>query len=291
MVSKRPDDLWEEYPFASHWMEQPGGRQHFLDEGEGRPVVMVHGNPTWSYYFRHLVKALSPERRCIVPDHLGCGLSEKPSDFGYRLADHIGNLERLLEHLGVDRFDLVVHDWGGPIGLGAGLRRPERLNRVVVLNTAAFASKRIPARIAFCRIPLFGEWVVRGLNGFAWPAARMATARGLSKAVRGHYLFPYGSWKDRRAIARFVQDIPLEPDHPSYPELERIEAGLEGLREKPVRIFWGGRDFCFNWFFFEEWKRRLPEAEATLYAEAGHYVLEDAHPEVTESIRDFLCGD
>lgn len=291
MVSALPDDLREEYPFGSHWLEVPGGWQHYLDEGRGRPVVMVHGNPTWSYYFRHLVKSLSPERRCIVPDHLGCGLSEKPVGFDYRLAGHIGNLERLLDHLKLEDFDLIVHDWGGPIGLGAALRKPERLNRLVILNTAAFASKRIPARIAFCRIPVLGEWVVRGLNGFAWPATRMATVRGLRKEVRSHYLYPYGSWNERIAIARFVQDIPREADHPSYPELKRIESGLEGLREKPVRIFWGGRDFCFDRVFFEEWKERLPEAEATFYRDAGHYVLEDAHPEITESIRHFLNAD
>ena len=290
MVSENGQNRPEDYPFTSLWFEQPdsGYRQHYLDEGKGPPVVMVHGNPTWSYYYRHLIKALAPERRCIVPDHLGCGYSDKPQDWSYRLADHIQNLRHLLDHLSIESFDLVVHDWGGPIGLGAALEKTEQIRRVVILNTAAFPSQRIPKRIALCRMPGLGEFLIRAFNAFAWPATWMATTRGFSRETKKNYLLPYDSWANRIAIARFVQDIPLEKNHPSYPSLEWIESQLDILREKPVRILWGGKDFCFNQLFFEEWKQWLPGAETTLYGDAGHYVLEDARPGIEESIRSFL---
>lgn len=290
MVSDLLEQLPDDYPFTSRWFEQPGSgyRQHYLDEGSGKPVIMVHGNPTWSFYYRSLIKTLSPKRRCIVPDHLGCGLSQKPQEASYRLLDHVENLRNLLDYLEVETFDLIVHDWGGPIGLGTALQKPEQLGRMVILNTAAFPSRRIPGRIALCRAPGIGEFLVRALNGFAWPATWMATAKGLSRETRRNYLLPYDSWKNRIAIARFVQDIPLDQDHPSYPALRWIESKLKVLEDKPVRLLWGEKDFCFDTVFYREWKERLPHAEATLYPDAGHYVLEDAQPEILEEVRKFL---
>lgn len=279
-----------EYPFEPQCFTHPesGFRQSYLDEGVGPPVVMVHGNPTWSYFYRNLVRTLEAEHRCLVPDHLGCGFSDKPAGWSYRLADHIGNLERLLRHWQIEEYDLVVHDWGGPIGLGAALANPERLRRLVILNTAAFRSSDIPLRINICRIPFLGELVVRGLNGFAGPAAHMAVSRPLAPAVRRGYLQPYRTWADRIAVSRFVQDIPLKPGHPSYSTLEQIEERLEGLRGKPMKIVWGGRDFCFHPGFYREWTRRFPEADARLLAEAGHYVLEDGGDDVLQEIAVFL---
>ena len=163
-----------EYPFTSNYFRAKAGRIHYLDEGEGPVVTMVHGNPTWSYYFRNLVKELSGRFRVIVPDHLGCGLSDKPQRYQYTLENHIGNLTALLDSLGISSTSLVLHDWGGAIGMGFGTAFPDRLDKVVVMNTAAFRSTRIPLRIGICRIPLFGEILVRACNLFAWPATFMA---------------------------------------------------------------------------------------------------------------------
>lgn len=289
-MSTPASPLPAEYPFQLKSFAHPptGYRQSYLDEGSGPAVVMVHGNPTWSYYYRNLVRTLETDHRCLVPDHLGCGYSDKPAGAEYRLRHHIENLERLIHHWEVDQFDLVVHDWGGPIGLGAALARPERLRRVVILNTAAFRSQDIPLRINICRTPLLGELMVRGLNAFAWPATRMAATRPLPAPVRRGYLQPYDNWAHRIAIARFVQDIPLSPKHPSYPDLLRVEKCLELLRDKPMKILWGGRDFCFHRGFFEEWTRRFPKADARLLEDAGHYVLEDGGDLVLQEIAAFL---
>src|SRR4051812_36910934 len=182
MVNARPipTALAAEYPFTPHAFVTPcGARLSYVDEGPRRDeaVLMLHGNPTWSYYFRHLVRALGPTMRCVAPDHIGMGASEKPSDYDYSLATRIADIEALVTHLGLRRIHLVVHDWGGAIGFGFAARHPEKIGRLVILNTGAFAMDRIPARIALCKFPGLGPLLVRGANGFAWPATWMAMHR------------------------------------------------------------------------------------------------------------------
>lgn len=285
-----PDWIRNQYPFDSQYLKHPNGAsQHYIDEGEGKPVLMLHGNPTWSFFYREVIKRLRGRHRCVVPDHLGCGLSDKPQDWGYRLQGHIDNVARLVDHLKLDRFDLIVHDWGGAIGMGLATSIPERIRRIVILNTAAFRSSRIPFRISMCRAPLIGEWLVRRLNGFAWPATFMTTHHPMENRVKRAYLWPYRNWNDRIAIARFVQDIPLKPSDPSYPTLCSIEEKLSLLGEKPVSIHWGGLDWCFDRGYFEEWKRRFPAAENTLYPKTGHYLLEDSGSAIIPEIQKFLA--
>lgn len=291
MSEPLPDWLRDLFPFSSHGLQQPGGRQNFVDEGTGHPVIMVHGNPTWSFYYRDVIRAVVAQGgRAIVPDHLGCGLSAKPQDWSYRLGDHIANLIRLIDHLEIERFSILVHDWGGAIGMGLATAMPERVERIGILNTAAFRSQRMPLRIGVCRWPLLGEWLVRGLNGFAGPATKMTTVRPLASAVRQGYLWPYRSWADRVAIARFVQDIPIKASHPSYDTLVNIENGLKGLRAVPMHIAWGAQDWCFNRSFFEEWKMRFPEASHEWLENAGHYLLEDGGPPLHRRVSNFLLG-
>lgn len=287
-----PGWLAAEYPFTPRrFALSDGAALSFLDEGprSDSAVLMVHGNPTWSYYYRHLVRALAPARRCVVPDHVGMGFSQKPESRAYTLEQRITDLEDWVASLGLRQLDLVVHDWGGAIGLGFAGRHPEKVRRLVILNTAAFPDARIPARIAVCRLPLLGPLLVRGLNGFAWPATRMAMARRrLSADERRGYLLPYGSWADRVAVNAFVRDIPMEQGHPTRATLEAVEAGLARLREKKAMIVWGGRDFCFNDHFLGRWREILPTAAVHHLADAGHYVLDDARDEVVPLIRTFL---
>jgi len=276
MSTARPDWLHGLYPFKTKRFDTGRGVMSYLDEGQGdEAVVMVHGNPTWSFFYRNLVIGLRGRFRCIVPDHLGCGLSDKPQDFAYTLGEHVANLRALLDHLQLKRIHLVVHDWGGPIGLGAALQRPEQLDRVVILNTAAFADTIVPLRIRLCRAPVIGEWLVRGLNGFAGPATWMAVAKPLPADVRRGYLYPYDNWANRIATHRFVVDIPSGLGGASDRTLAEIEARLPILRERPVRILWGGKDFCFNRHYFERWQALLPGAAADYLPKAGHYLLED----------------
>ena len=282
-----------EYPFRSHWHELGPHRMHYLDEGprRGHALVMVHGNPTWSFYYRRLVREFCSLYRCVAPDHVGCGLSDKPQRYEYTLRQRIDDLESLVESLGLDDVTLVVHDWGGAIGMGLAARRPSIIKRLVIFNTAAFRSPRIPWSIDLCRVPILGELAVRGLNGFVQVAQLRAIhdRRRLAGPVRQAYLAPYGSWADRVAIHRFVLDIPMSPDHPSYDTLVQVERGLPQLRDRPALLVWGDQDFCFDASFREQWQGFLPQAEVHALRDASHYVLEDAHERIIPWMHDFFA--
>ena len=263
---------------------------NFVDHGprDGRPVLLLHGNPSWSFLWRDLIVALAARgRRVIVPDHVGMGLSARPDRF-LRLADRIADVEALLAHLNIGEFDLGVHDWGGAIGFGVAGRKPQRVGKILVTNTGAFISQQIPFRIAVCRLPLIGRFIVQGLNGFARPATWMAVERPLTPLVKAGFLFPYLSASGRRAVADFVADIPMEPHHPSRPVLAAVEAALPGLRGKPMLLCWGMKDFCFNQAFLEGFIARFPEAQTLLFPSAGHYVLEDVGAEAIRPITAFF---
>ena len=286
-MSADPANDWRsEYPFADHFLAVDGGRMHYVDEGSGRPILFVHGNPTWSFYWRGCVAAMRESHRAVAVDHIGCGLSDKPQDWPYRLIGHIDNLERLVLSLDLRDITLVVHDWGGAIGFGVATRHPDRFRDIVVTNTAAFRAPHIPIRIAICRIPVLGEWAVRGLNGFAVAATLMASEQGLSAVAKAGLLAPYASWADRIATHRFVLDIPMAEGHASWSTLADIEAGLPLLSGKPMRLVWGERDWCFTPWFREEFQRRFPHALSFPLADVGHYVCEDAADRLIAHIRE-----
>jgi haloalkane dehalogenase len=283
------------YPFAGHFFDAGGARLHYLDEGRGPPVVMVHGNPTWSFYYRDLVLRLRGRYRCIVPDHVGCGLSDKPDEsrYPYTLDRRVQDLTALLDHLRLDRdVTLVLHDWGGMIGSAWATRFPERVKRLVVLNAAAFplpAGKRLPLSLWVGRNTALGGVLIRGLNLFCRLAAEWCVVRRpLPPAVRRMYLAPYDSWANRVAVLRFVQTIPLKPGDPGYDIVAATERGLAQLRDRPVLICWGMRDFVFDHHFLTEWERHFPAAEVHRYEDAGHYILEDAGDEVGMRVEEFL---
>ncbi len=271
-------------------------RLSYLDEGpEDAPVVvMVHGNPTWSFYYRELVERLRATHRSVVPDHVGMGLSEKPSDdrYAYTLASRVDDLEALIDEVAPDRaVSLVLHDWGGMIGMAWAARHPARVERIVAMNTAAFrmpADKRFPRALALARTPL-GTLLVRGANAFALAASRVCVQKGaLSREVRRAYVAPYRSWADRVATLRFVEDIPLEPADRAYAIVEATEAGLGALRDVPTLLAFGLRDFVFDRPFLEAWERRFPRAEVLRFEDAGHYVLEDERDRLLPAIAAFL---
>ncbi|MEO7599063.1 MAG: alpha/beta fold hydrolase [Opitutus sp.] len=287
-VAAVPAWLQKLYPFTPKTVKTPSGAQmSFLDEGprSEEAVLMLHGNPTWSFYYRELVQELAGGLRCIVPDHIGMGLSEKPEHYQYTLANRIADVEALVSHLGLKRVHLVVHDWGGAIGFGFAARHPKLMGRIVILNTAAFESPHIPTSILLCKAPVLGPAIVRGLNGFARPATWMAMhRRRLTVEEKNALIFPYDSWRNRVAVSAFVQDIPLDVMHPSWATLKAVEAGLDLFRNSPVLIVWGGRDFCFNDHFLVRWRELLPYAEVHRIADAGHYVLLDAREEVVPRV-------
>jgi cis-3-alkyl-4-acyloxetan-2-one decarboxylase len=283
-------ELSRTYPFADHYHDLDGIAYHYVDEGEGEPVVMLHGNTTWSYYYRHLILDLRDRFRCVAPDHVGCGLSDKPQDYEYTLRKHIDNFTRFMDDMDLGDVTLVLHDWGGGIGMGWAVDHPDRIKRLVVLNTAAFFGPRIPLRIRVCRIPVFGAVAVRGFNAFAALAPMMAAVNKdrMTPEVRRAYIAPYDSWAHRIAVHRFVQDIPMEKDHPTRVFGRKLEEGLTVLRDKPMIVLWGKQDFCFHDGFMDEWRKRFPRAQITVYEDAGHYVMEDARDRVIPAIRQFI---
>ena len=283
------------YPYKSHYMTNNGFQYHYLDEGQGEPIVMVHGNPTWSFYYRSLVNGLSDRFRTIVPDHIGCGLSEKPGAdrYGYRYQERVDDLIRFLDHLEItQKITLVLHDWGGAIGTAYAVRYPERIARMVILNTAAFlppSGKKIPWQLWLIRnIRPFAAPAVLYGNLFARAAIYMAARKTLKKDVRAGLLAPYNSPANRIATLKFVQDIPLVETDRSYHLLREVQSGLARLAQIPKLLCWGERDFVFDKSYFEEWKRLFPEAETKLFSGAGHYILEDDPQGVLESISEFL---
>lgn len=291
-VTDSPSADWRSlYPFASHFQWVGGVKQHFLDEGQGPPLVLVHGNPTWSFYWRNLVLGLRDQYRVIVPDHVGCGLSDKPKNYRYTLTQHIENLAELVRHLDLKQVTLLVHDWGGAIGLGTALRLRERFSRFVLFNTAGFPPPFIPLRIQACRIPLLGTLGVRGLNLFARAALRMATEKPerMTPAVRNGLLAPYDTWCTRIAIDRFVKDIPTSPRQETWQELARIEDGLKSLAAAPRLLIWGMRDWCFRPECLTRFLEHWPTAEVERYEDCGHYVIEDAHERIIPRLKQFLA--
>ena len=278
------------YPFSSHSLQLDRLRYHYLDEGSGENLLMLHGNPTWSFYYRNLILGLKGSYRCVVPDHMGMGKSDKPQDYPYTLSRHIDNFEKLADHLELDDITLVVHDWGGAIGMGFAVRHPERIRRLVIFNTAAFLSSEIPLGLSLCRIPGCGAIAIRGFNLFARGAIRWACVKQerMTEEVRAGYLAPYDNFANRVANLRFVQDIPISPDSPSYSVIQHIEENLKLFREHPVQIIWGAHDFVFNDHFLKRWQEIFPQAEVHRMEDAGHYVVEDAHERILPLLYEFL---
>ncbi len=278
------------YPFTSNTLDLDSHKYHYLDEGQGDPLLMLHGNPTWSFYYRNLILGLKNSYRCVVPDHMGMGKSDKPQNYPYTLSQHIENLEALVEKLGLNNITLVLHDWGGAIGMGFAVRQPQKVKRLVLFNTAAFLSERIPLRLRLCRVSGFGALAIRGFNVFALAALRMACKNKdrLTDQVRAGYLAPYNNFSNRIANLRFVQDIPMTPDAPSYSVLKSIEENLDQFTSLPVMIAWGAKDFVFNKHFLKKWQEIFPDAEVYWIPDAGHYVVEDAHERIIPWMQEFL---
>ncbi|HUO09666.1 MAG TPA: alpha/beta fold hydrolase [Phycisphaerae bacterium] len=285
-----------EYSFADHSIGIDGLQMHYVDEGprDGAPVLMVHGNPTWSFYYRRLISALSSRYRVIAPDHIGMGLSERPDEsrYDFTLARRVSDLEALVDSLELRQpLTLVVHDWGGMIGMAWASRHPERVARIIVLNTGAFTlpkSKAMPWQLTLARTPVVGALLVRGLNAFSRGAVKDCVMRPLSPEAARGYLAPYDSWFNRLAVHRFIQDIPLKPGDRAWDIVAGVEENLLQFRHVPMLICWGMKDFVFDEHFLNRWIELFPKAGVHRFDNAGHYVLEDAHEQIIPLVQQFL---
>ena len=284
------------YPFAPRYHVRPDGLAlHYVDEGAGPPVVMVHCNPSWSFLYRRLIAGLAPNFRVLAPNHLGLGFSSRPTaeEYGFRLADRVADFSAWLAGLNLtEPVHLVVHDWGGPIALAWAGDRPELVASITLLNTAL---RRPPGYRPPLRLGLFkaaaplGSFLARRLNWFARGTAFFGPARPLSPEAEAGFLAPYRRPEDRLGLARFIEDIPLGSDHPSFELLRRADRLFdETLSAKPLALVWGLRDFVFNRRVFLDWRERLPAARVLVLPEAGHYLLEDEPERILSFVRGFL---
>jgi pimeloyl-ACP methyl ester carboxylesterase len=291
-----------DYPFAPRRFEvRPGIAMSYLDEGprDGGIVVMLHGNPSWSYHWRHLVLGLRDRYRCIVPDHVGMGLSDRPDDaadatprYSYTLQSRIDDLSSLLDHLGVaGPVTLAVHDWGGMIGFGWALSRSARVRRLVILNTAAFplpAAKPMPWQLSLGRDSRIGGFLIRRFNLFARGAAWLGVSKPMPRAVRRAYIAPYNGWLNAISTLRFMQDIPLRGGDAAWPLVAEAGRRLPEYADRPAFIGWGLRDFVFDRHFLDGFRQALPQAEVHAFDDAHHFVLEDKAAVLVPAVRDFL---
>jgi len=285
------------YPFRSRFVTvgrgtatggTRGHRMHYVDEGSGPVVVCLHGNPTWGFLFRNLIAALRDDFRVIVPDHVGCGLSQQPGDVCFRAGDRLGHLEDLLAELGIGRFSLVMHDWGGPLGTGLAVRRPADVERLVYFNTTLAEMALLPGMIRRAAAPVIGRLLTQDTMQFLKLLTSFGVVQAMPEEVRRAYLRPYRTRAGRRAIWGFVQDIPFSPSHPTAPLMDDMVARLPALADTPVKIIWGMKDPCFHPGILRHVAARFPQADVVRIPDASHLVLEDAPGQSIAAVREFL---
>jgi pimeloyl-ACP methyl ester carboxylesterase len=290
------------WPYEPRFFETPDGRMHYVDEGprDGRPVVMLHGNPTWGYLYRNFVPAIvDAGHRAIVPDHLGFGRSDKPDRPElYRISRHAERMEALLESLDLSDATVVPQDWGGPIGLYWATRHPDRVGRLFILNTYAHrppGKVSLPLPLRLFRTPGVGEVMVKGLDLFKRVflfRAGVVHRDRLTAEVKRAYRAPHPSWSSRTPILVFPREIPAGPEGPVADLSAEVEAGLERhFRSKPVKIAWAMKDVAFTPEMLEGlWLRTFPDAGVMRIDDAGHYLQEDAHERIVPALLEFLAA-
>ena len=268
---------------------------HYIDKGEGKPVLMIHGNPTWSFYFRGLIQSLSNDFRTIALDHIGCGFSDKPDakTYKYTLESRVQDLDTLITRLKInEKINLVLHDWGGMIGLAWAVDHPDKIDKIIITNTSGFflpKGKRFPFRLWLIKtIKIFAIPAVLGLNVFAKGALFLGSKTKLAPDVKKGLVEPYNSWKNRIATLKFVQDIPLTPNDQSYALVNHVEQNLKRLDQTSLLFLWGAKDFVFDLTFLNEFKSRFPRAVTHVFHDAGHYLFEDKPEESCQLIQAFL---
>ena len=271
-----------EYPFESRWLDVEAGRLHYVDEGQGAPVLMVHGTPTWSFMYRHLVKALRARYRCVAPDHLGFGLSDRPRGWSYRPEDQARNLTRFIETLGLKDLTLVVHDYGGPIGLAYALDHPENVRRLVIFNTWMWATAGDRHFEVFGRLlgGRLGRLLYERLGFSVRVMLRHAVAdkTRYTRAVERHYL---------RALDGHATWIYAREVLGSSAWYDALWQRREALARIPALLVWGLKDPAFG-AYLPRWRTVFQRAEVLALEDCGHAPPEERAPEVLPTLERFL---
>jgi cis-3-alkyl-4-acyloxetan-2-one decarboxylase len=275
-VIELKDETWAgSWPFAPHYYVNQGVQLHYVDEGQGEPIVLVHGDPTWGYLYRQFIPSLARHRRCIVPDH-------------------IANLEALMLYLDIRDITLVLHDWGGPVGLGFAVRHPARIKRLVLMNTWAFApwpGGPLPRLLEIIRSER-GDKFVLERHGYLEPALRGTTyhTERLTTTVMDAYRAPFPTPASRLALLCWSRDIPTHISDPSYMVMKQIERGLAQFARTPVLLLWGMRDPVLGVAVLHRWQEVFPQAQTYMVEDASHFVPEDAPERLLAWIETFLVA-
>ena len=296
------DTFGGEYPFKPNYVKIDGYRQHYIDAAPlnkpgAEPIVLLHGNPTWSFLYRKFVPPLvEAGYRAIAPDYIGWGRSDKPADFSfYRLENRIKYFTKFMDLLNLKDITLVMQDWGGPIGLGYAVEHPGLIKRLVIMSTWAFDfpeefGQELPPLFKMCREPWLGEAMLLGFNVFVegfLPGAIIRKEKITPEFVRA-YRAPFPDYNSRIPTMA-IQDVPLERDHPSRPTMLGIQEKLNRLKV-PTLLVWGEDDDLLDVKRLPEfWKMIYPHAELRLVPRAGHFLQEDAPEEVVAIIKEFLA--
>jgi haloalkane dehalogenase len=286
----------ETYPFAPHYAQINGFAMHYADEGQGEPVLMLHGDPTWGYLYRQFIPALARDHRCIVPDHMGMGKSEVVSDpTRSHLRQHIDNLDALVLRLDLRAITLVAHDWGGPVGLGMAVRQPERIKRLVLMNTWAFApwpGGPLPRMLSIIRSER-GEAFVLKRNGYLEPAITGTTnyPERLTETAMDAYRAPFPTPESRIAMLYWSRDIPVQETDRSFATMRRIEDGLSRFAATPTLLIWGMCDPVLPPSVLHHWQRVLPHAQTVAIEDASHFLQEDAPERIVDAIATFIASN
>ncbi|MDR1255598.1 MAG: alpha/beta hydrolase [Puniceicoccales bacterium] len=292
-ILKKEDRFSQLYPFAPQFSEidADGNRVHYVEVGRGETVLFLHGFPTWSFMYRHLILELAPDFRCLALDNLGYGFSDKPLRYHYTLENHVKNAIKFAENMHFKKFHLVMHDFGVGIGLALAERWPERISSMVFLNSSCFKHPRLPFTIVLMKIPIISTILTRFTNLLLSIFLHIGMGL-LAKDVKDGFLKPYDSFWNRVAISDGLGDIPLFPDNISLEAYEEIEAKAFILCNKKMKFFWADLDFFHNFVSLRRWAKILPNALLKRYEQCGYFLLEDS-PEARRDIRTFLlrCRD
>jgi haloalkane dehalogenase len=274
-----PEEL---YPFESRFEEIDGARVHYVDEGDGPPLLLLHGNPTWSFLYREIIRGLRDRFRCVAVDHPGFGLSKAGPDYGFTPAEHAAVLEQLVLRLELDEATMMVQDWGGPIGFAVAARHPNRFRAFVIGNTWAWP-KSDPGTQVFSRLlggPV-GGYLIRNRNFFVEKILPGGVNRKeLSEVVMNAYRGPFPTPESRRPVHVFPREILA-----SRPFLSAIEKALPALRDRPALIVWPTKDVAFRDRERRRWEDLFPDHRTVTLEGAGHYIQEDAPEEIVAAIR------
>ncbi|MEM9797333.1 MAG: alpha/beta fold hydrolase [Pseudomonadota bacterium] len=287
------------YPFAHNFVETAQGAMHYVDEGQGDPVLCLHGNPTWSFIWRDFVTGLRDRHRVVAPDHIGFGLSDKPVDEdAYTIERHVQNLEALVLGLDLRGITLVMQDWGGPIGLAMAARHPDRIRALVILNTFGFYplhpsmkadGLRLPPPLLLMRSKPLGTWLVRKKGLFDGFVMKFATADSKRlRSVHHAYRDVFGGPDGRGGVMAFPRLIPTHTSHPVAKMLMQETGPFLDAFKGQAQIYWGMKDPLFPPLALDGWKARLPRADVIALAHAKHYLQEDAPEVIVPGIARFL---